>query len=180
MRYRHATILYQEGDGEKAKHNWLQTGELIQVGKAWRIIQAPVPGIEQVRDTVNDDKAISIPTGGEKLVEQLNKHDQDGPTKAGREGLIDFNLRRAAILEQIVGLYKDAADGPKRDVWIRQVADSYAAAAQQGDAAGIKRLGQWREALSARGAPSCRTSSFARSVPTTPRGSPASAATWTS
>ena len=50
VRYRHATILYQEGDGKDAKHNWLQTGELIQVGKAWRLIQAPMPGIEVATD----------------------------------------------------------------------------------------------------------------------------------
>src|SRR5204863_6569960 len=40
VRYPSATILYQMGD----KHDWLQTGELIQVGRAWRMIAAPTPG----------------------------------------------------------------------------------------------------------------------------------------
>jgi len=30
------------------KNDWLQTGEMIQVGLAWRIIDAPVPGLENV------------------------------------------------------------------------------------------------------------------------------------
>jgi len=151
VRYRHATILYQEGDGKDAKHNWLQTGELIQVGRAWKIIQAPVAGIQgtdEVKTAPSDGPGvITVPPGAEKLVETLNRLDQDGPKKQTREGLIEFNLQRAAILEQIAGMYKNVEDSAKRDVWIRQVADSYAAAAQQGDSAGLKRLGEWRVSL---------------------------------
>jgi Thioredoxin-like len=150
VRYRHATILYQEGDGKDARHNWLQTGELIQVGRAWRVIQAPVSGIQEtvVQPPAGgvDGTTFQIPPGAENLVKRLNELDERGP-KGGREGLIEFNLGRAAILEQIAGMYTKVEDGPKRDIWIRQVADSYAAAAQQGDAAGLKRLAEWRGAL---------------------------------
>lgn len=151
VRYRHATILYQEGDGEKAKHNWLQTGELIQVGKAWKIIQAPTPGMEVVGTTNPGTEAgtIPIPEGPEakKLIDELNKLDQGASAGTSRDALIDFNKKRAAILERIAALYTKAEDVAKRDVWIRQIADSYAAAAQQGDVPALKRLGVWREAL---------------------------------
>jgi Thioredoxin-like len=149
VRYRHATILYQEGDGEKAKHNWLQTGELIQVGKAWKIIQAPTPGMQSGTDdnaTVGPGNTIHIPEGAKKFIEELDVHDKIVPA-LGRDALIAHNVKRANILEQIAALYTKAEDSPKRDVWIRQIADSYAAAAQQGDLPSLKRLGVWREAL---------------------------------
>jgi len=152
VRYRHATILYQEGDGKDAKHNWLQTGELIQVGKAWRIVQAPIPGMEQPPEPDGGPGkivGIQIPPGeaGKALMEKLNDLDVKGVTKAGPAGIIEFNLARAAIIEQIAALYTKVEDRSKRDVWLRQVADCYAAAAQQGDKPALGRLGQWREAL---------------------------------
>jgi len=43
--YRHGAILYQDGNGQGAKHDWIQTGELIQVGqKRGASIQGPDGG----------------------------------------------------------------------------------------------------------------------------------------
>lgn len=151
VRYRHATILYQEGDGKNAKHDWLQTGELIQVGKAWRVVQSPTPGMEPVPETGGPEKivGIPIPSGpeGQALILKLNELDQKGVTKAGPAGIVEFNLARAAIIEQIAAMYTKVEDRNKRDVWLRQVADCYAAAAQQGDKPALARLGEWRIAL---------------------------------
>lgn len=150
VRYRGATILYQDGDGKEAKHDWLQTGELVQVGKAWRIIEGPTTGINPSTDTVNNGRegppSVDIPKGAEKLIEELDKLDKQGPG-AGKAGIIAFNLKRAGILEQIAGLYKNAEDRAKRDVWLKQAADCFAAAAQQGDASALTRISEWRTAL---------------------------------
>ena len=150
VRYRHATILYQEGQGQAAKHNWIQAGELIQVGRAWRIVQAPTPGMDVepshtvAADGGNDGTKgpIRIPKGAEKLIQDLNDLDKAGPA-AGRDGIISFNLKRAGILEEIAKLCTTAED---RDVWLRQVADCLASAAQQGDRSALDRLGQYKVA----------------------------------
>lgn len=152
VRYRHATILYQEGDGKEAKHNWLQTGEMIQVGRAWRIVQAPVPGVHvDEPDAVAGNAGtgpVAIPPGGDKIIEEeLKPLDAKGPTPPTRAGVIEYNLKRAAVLEKIVGLFTKAEDASKRDVWLRQVADCYATASQQLDKSALTRLGQWRTAL---------------------------------
>src|SRR5262249_26434542 len=152
MRYRNAGLLYQDGNGQGAKADWIQLGDLIQVGKAWRLVQAPAPGmtgpdVETVKGPgSNDTGVIHIPEGAEAFVKKLNELDEKGP-KPGQDGIIEFNLQRAAALKQIARLYTKAEDGPKRDVWIKQVADCYASAAQQGDSAALKRLGEWREVL---------------------------------
>ena len=139
VRYRHATILYQEGDGKDAKHNWLQTGELIQVGKAWRL--DPGAGAGHARPQTGHrlrrrPDSIPIPPGAEKLIKKLNELDQDGPASRAGTGSSNSTCRGPASWSRSPRLYTKAEDGPKRDVWIRQVADSYAAAAQQGDVGG--------------------------------------------
>jgi hypothetical protein len=148
VRYKHGTILYQEGDGEKAKHNWLQTGEMIQVGKAWRIIQGPIAGMQPPEEGVAGGagpEGSLIPKGAEKLVERLKELDTKGPAKAGREGIAEYNLARAALLEQIAALAKE--DTRVREVWVRQAIESYAAASQQMDKSALERLGQWKAAV---------------------------------
>lgn len=147
VRYKHATILYQEGEGQGAKHNWIQTGELIQIGRAWRIISAPIPGVTPAEDPSSGVAGPGrLPTGSEKLVEQLKDHDQKGPSKAGREGIVEFNLKRAGILEQIAAMCVGEF-ASSREVWVRQAIESYTAAAQNMDKPAIERLTQWRTAI---------------------------------
>ncbi|WP_020474119.1 thioredoxin-like domain-containing protein [Zavarzinella formosa] len=149
VHYRHATILYQEGEGKDSKHNWLQTGELIQVGKAWRVVSAPVPGNGPAPDGPDglvDKGQIPIPVGAGEFIEELKKHDAGTPPKT-REEIVAYNLKRASILEKIAALITKPEDVSKRDVWVRQIAECYAAAAQQGDKLALERLGAWRLAL---------------------------------
>jgi hypothetical protein len=150
VRYRHATILYQESDAKEAKHGWIQTGELIQVGRAWRIIQGPTPGMQPPPDEgqIVDGVAgpVPIPEGGRPFIELIDKMDKDGPGP-GREGIITFNLKRAELLEKIAALYTKAEDRGKRDIWLKQVAENLATAAQQGDKTATDRLAQWKAFL---------------------------------
>jgi thiol-disulfide isomerase/thioredoxin len=147
VRYRQAALLYQDGNGQAAKHEWIHVGDLVQVGKAWRLIQAPTPGIQAPAEP--DDKGTTtgfpIPPGAEKLIQELQELDKAGPGKA-KDGVTVFNMKRAAILEKVAALYTEAKDRDKRDVWLKQVADCYATAAQGGDKAALERLGQYAEA----------------------------------
>lgn len=147
VRYRHGTILYQEGDGKDAKHNWLQTGELVQVGKAWRIVQAPVAGMQTEPDEKTDVTGIKLSPDAEKLVEQLKVLDAKGPLKPDRAGVVEYNLKRAVLLEQVAALVTKAEDAKMREIWVRQAVESYAAAAQNLDKSALDRLGQWKAAV---------------------------------
>jgi thiol-disulfide isomerase/thioredoxin len=149
VKYKSGAILYQNGNGAGAKHDWLQAGEIIQVGKAWRLIQAPTAGIENQPDIVDGGtgpKGFPIPDGAAKLIQELQELDKAGPGP-GKDGLIAFNLKRAGLLQQVAGLFAKAEDRDKRDVWLKQVADSLAAAAQQGDKGALDKLAQWKDLL---------------------------------
>jgi hypothetical protein len=146
VRYRNAAVLYQDGNGQGSKHDWIQLGDMVQVGKAWRLIQAPTPGVQPEPESGTAAAAsatgIPIPVGAEKLIQELNDLDKAGPGP-GRDGAITFNLKRAAILEKVAAMYTKAEDRDKRDVWMRQVADCYASAAQGGDKSALARLRQY-------------------------------------
>jgi peroxiredoxin len=129
VRYPSATILYQMGDKD---HDWLQTGELIQVGRAWRIVAGPTPGHAAAQpgmlaaagpDTIDfSDEELK------KLVDKLQELDKTAADLSKTSaGAVKYNLDRAVILEQIVGRMKTPQAA---DQWVRQVADCYSAASQ--------------------------------------------------
>jgi hypothetical protein len=135
IKYQRASILCETN----GKHDWLQTGELIQVGSAWRIIDAPAVG-----DGASDDAPAANDPALQALLSQLGALDahppssNDAGTTANPE-LANYNLKRADLLEQIVAKVKPE----EREQWIRQVADCLAAAAQsspENDKTGYKRL----------------------------------------
>jgi thiol-disulfide isomerase/thioredoxin len=119
-----ATVLCETG----GKNDWLQTGELIQVGAAWRLTDGPTAGLQEpaapdMPGSEVADKEL------QPLVDQLRdldarppRNDNPGPNPA----VVRYNLDRADVLEKIVG----QAKAEKRDPWIRQLADCLSAAAQ--------------------------------------------------
>jgi hypothetical protein len=145
LKHANGTILY-EANG---KNDWLQTGEMIQVGMAWRLVDAPTPGAP----VMTTDEPGTVGTGGlqtavedketEALLMQLKKLDEEGKTLDNRGGpnpeVVRFNLKRADLLEKI-----EAKSKPdQRDPWVRQVADCLSTAAQcsaQGDKGAYDRL----------------------------------------
>src|SRR5207245_1055396 len=109
-----AAVLYENS----GKRGWLQLGDLIRVGLAWRIIDAPsfsAPG------------GVESPASGDpetqKLMEELGKldgnppRDQPGPNAE----VVRYNLARADILQRIVAKAKPE----ERDQWLRQEADCF-------------------------------------------------------
>jgi peroxiredoxin len=127
VRYTSATILYQMGEKD---HDWLQTGELIQVGRSWRLVGGPTPGHAAAQSTsVADAGTIDFSNEALKgLIEKLQEVDKRAadPGKSVAD-VIKYNMDRAALLELIVAQMKTPQ---QQDQWIRQIADCYSAAAQ--------------------------------------------------
>lgn len=121
IKYSRASILCETN----GKNDWLQTGELIQVGLAWRIIDAPTVG-----DGAGDEPSSGNDPALQALLTQLGTLDANPPKVSDSGGvnpeLATYNLRRAELLGQIVEKVKVE----EREQWIRQVADCLAAAAQ--------------------------------------------------
>ncbi|HEY1379013.1 MAG TPA: thioredoxin-like domain-containing protein, partial [Gemmataceae bacterium] len=129
VRYPSGTILYQVGEKD---HDWLQTGEMVQVGRAWRLVAGPTPGhAVSVPASAGGEAANVIDFSDEELkglIDKLQTLDKVA-TEASRNAAdsIRYNLDRAAILEQIEAKAKSLA---AKDQWVRQIADCYSAAAQ--------------------------------------------------
>jgi hypothetical protein len=107
------------------KQEWLQTGEMILVGQAWRIIDAPAIG-----DGNGDTGSGPIDPALQALLDQLKEHDAHAPKASDTPGpnaeVMNYNLARANLLEKIVAKVKPE----EREQWIRQIADCLNAAAQ--------------------------------------------------
>jgi thiol-disulfide isomerase/thioredoxin len=136
IRHRSGTILYS--DGEKI-NDFLQTGEMILVGKAWRIVDAPVPGgVVNNNAQVNMGGGNAIPDEIKDLIDELKKVDDKYKDARMPAQMTEYNIARAAVLEKIVAKLK----GKEREDWIKQIADCYSSAAQNGDRASLQKLTQ--------------------------------------
>jgi hypothetical protein len=126
VRYSSGRILHETA----GKHDWLQTGELIQIGRAWRLTGAPIPGYggEEVATTAGNSAAGSVNESIKPLIDKLSDLDKNQPQNGNADAIVKYNLTRAELLEQIAAADKD----DQRENWIRQVADCYSSAAQSG------------------------------------------------
>jgi Thioredoxin-like len=140
IRHRRGTILLDLA----GKTEWLQTGEMVQVGAAWRVVEGPALGALTEEDPtltagtrplgkLDFDKDPDL----RKMVEDLGALDrqiaQGSPTPKQ-------HMARADLLAKIAGKLKPE----DRDPWLRQIADSLSSAAQgpnnTGDPAAMNRL----------------------------------------
>lgn len=126
------------------KTEWIQTGELLQIGAAWKMAEGPAVGLATEDDNpmrpggnridLEKDPALK------KLLDELAALDQASPgAQATPEELAKHHISRADILEKIGSAVK-ASD---REPWYKQLADSLASAAQSlltADSAALKRL----------------------------------------
>ncbi|HMF11336.1 MAG TPA: thioredoxin-like domain-containing protein [Gemmataceae bacterium] len=150
IRHANATILYETN----GKNDWLQTGEMIQVGYAWRLVDAPTPGapVEVAGDSAPAQGATPVEDKEmQALLDQLKQLDDGSGAKASNgPDALRYNLARADLLEKVVG--KAKAD--QRDPWVRQVADCLSTAAQNspaGDKTAYTRLMKLEQEAAAAG-----------------------------
>jgi hypothetical protein len=121
--HKSVTVLFDKGDGKTA--DVFQTGELIQIGRTWKLIDGPAPGAAPVGGTDTDTPV--VPDTLQPLVAKL------GQAKTPAE--------RAAVLEEITGKTQGAQQTP----WFSQLIETYATMAESGDAAAMGRLKQWHD-----------------------------------
>jgi Thioredoxin-like len=134
IKHASGTILYEVG----GKNDWIQTGEMIQIGSAWRVTDAPAPGATVVADASGPAGSAKDPEVM-KLIDDLTALDKEVPPASDTAAMVQHHLRRADLLEKLVAKVRPE----ERDPWIRQVGDSLStAAAQSGktDKTGMTRL----------------------------------------
>jgi hypothetical protein len=141
VKHASGTILYEVG----GKNDWIQTGELVQIGSAWRVVDAPTPGATVVTDAAGPTGTAKDPEVM-KLIDELTALDKDVPPPSDSAVMVRHHLRRADVLEKLVEKVKPE----ERDPWIRQVGDSLSTAASQagkGDKTAMTRLLRLEKAL---------------------------------
>ena len=143
VKYSHGSILFEVGGAT----DWVQTGEMIQVGTAWRLIDAPAAGATPV-ESAADDKGLDGDPKLMGLINELTELDKRAPNAGNGPNplMARHHLARVEILEKIVA----AAKPEGRDPWIRQMADSLSTAAQNspaGDTAAMTRLVRLEEGM---------------------------------
>lgn len=129
IRYKNGTILY----ANEGKHDFIQTGEMILVGRAWKLVTGPTVGITPVDDenprTANGDAAdtVEVTPETQPLLNKLRDIDERGSKAADAASLVRYNLERAAVLEQLADASQKEAS---KENWLKQAADSLSSAAQ--------------------------------------------------
>jgi thiol-disulfide isomerase/thioredoxin len=124
IKYANGTVLC-ETDG---KNEWVQTGELILVSGAYRLVDGPTVGLTEQTPSPGNGIAVTDKEL-QGLLEQLRALDDRSP-KGGQAGpdptVVTYNVQRTDLLEKIVAKVKPE----ERDPWVRQIADCLGAAAQ--------------------------------------------------
>jgi hypothetical protein len=140
------TILIQDGKETK----FLQTGELVQVGRAWKLVEGPTAGPgggDPVAGGAGGGPVITPEIA--KLVEQLDEIDKNAPNPPTPEKMGEYYAKRVGVLEQVVQKLppKDQGD------WAKLLVDSLTAAAELGkaDAPAHQRLKQLKDTFVAAG-----------------------------
>lgn len=137
--HKNGTILVQDGKDTK----FLQTGEMVQVGRAWKLVDGPSTGLEASGG--GGGPAPSVPEAVRGLLAKLQEVDTAFPNPPTPEAIAAHNARRVELLEQIVAKL-DARD---QETWLKLLADGLSAASEgeKADGKHISRLKQLRDSL---------------------------------
>ena len=132
MLYRGLVIVETAG-----KQDVIQLGEMVLVGEAWKLIDAPG------NPMIAENTQASVPDELQLLLKKLADLDQRHPPSQGtgpNPALARFYLDRAQLIESILTKTKEPAD---RALWVKQLADTLSSAAQaspQSDRTALQRL----------------------------------------
>lgn len=135
--YKNGTILVEDA----GKTVFIQTGELVQVGRAWKVIDGPAAGAaagaggDGTQGPIVDEKI-------RPMVEKLNELDKKAPNPPTVEALAAFNAERAKLLEEIV------AKADAKDTWVRMLIDALSEAGGAGKPGNphLARIAEWKGA----------------------------------
>ena len=124
------------------KPDWIQLGEIVLVGGAWKLLDSPKVADNQATTQPGMTAMRPHDRAGQEFLERLAKLDATAPKYVGfgEDALVArYHLERATLLEEIL----DQADDRDRGMWIRQLADSLSTAAQaspKGDDRALEKL----------------------------------------
>lgn len=136
----HKQTLLLIHDGDTAR--FLPLGELVLVGRAWKLLDGPV-----LQPTQTASQGPIITDAIKDLVAQLNELDQHNPNNpTAPESLAAHHAQRVKVLEQIVS---KLPEGPQQEPWLRLLIDSLGVAAENDkpDGPSFIRLRQIHEAV---------------------------------
>lgn len=159
LRFPTRAILYEPAD--KKQPEWLHTGEMIQVGMAWRLLEVPSPTDGVV--PTNDTPAPALSKDLQKLMDDLSALDKASPGSLMQPGknppVFDYNIKRAALVEQI---YAKVTEAPDKENWMKQLLDNLCTAHQANgsDNSVLVRLTQYKDQL-AKSAPGSNIAGYA-------------------
>ncbi len=114
------TVLYEKGDNKTA--DVLNTGELVQVGPVWKVIDGPAAGAVQQTGPVG----VGVPDAVKKDAEDLGKL----TPPANPADMPKYHAARAAILERVVA----GTAGEQQLPWLQQLVDALTALSTDGPA----------------------------------------------
>ena len=135
VRHRNAGILVDTGVDNRAVT--FQLGELVQVGRAWKLIDGPLPGAP-----TNDAGPAIGGSDFPKDVQDALVKLQALPVPAyGTKEYTKYQVDRAAVLAAVVTKLQGHE---QQSVFIKQLLDAYVAAAEGGDADSGKQLLAWQ------------------------------------
>jgi Thioredoxin-like len=113
------------------EHGWIHTGEMIQVGMAWRLVDVPT---DKENADPNPTKVAVV--GGnpklDKLLTELAELDKlyeklaPAAIRAGKKDVEAYYSKRVALIKQIIPLEKEA----EQENWYKQLFDNLTAQAQ--------------------------------------------------
>ena len=144
--HKNGTVLIED----KGKTHFLQTGELVQVGRAWKVVEGPSagPACQRRRRPAAAAPARSSTPEIQDLVDAARRDRQEARrTRRRQPALAEYNAKRPAMLEQIVPKLPGRQAG-RRGCGCWSTASPRRPRAASRAARDHKRLQQWKDALS--------------------------------
>lgn len=114
------------------KSDFIQLGEMVLIGDAWKLIDVPLPGDADagVRQSALMNGNAKTEGPSQEFLEKLAELDKTAPSYGGGVGpnaaVAAFQLKRAALIEEFVA----KAPAGERDHWTKQLIDSLGTAFQ--------------------------------------------------
>jgi hypothetical protein len=147
VRHRNVGLLVDStGDGKEMKY--LTAGEMVQVGRAWKLVDGPSLGLTGGGDEIADGGGgvTDIPEAIREPVKALG----EVPPPKDAADMPRYHLARAVILEKCVTGTSGAAQQP----WLKQMVDAYAAGVEAApdNANALKRFRDWNDTIQKGGA----------------------------
>jgi len=147
VRHRNVGLLVDaSGDGKDMKY--MSAGEMVQVGRVWKLVDGPSSGL-----TGGGDEVADAGPGVADIPEAIKEHAKalmDVPPPKDATDMARYHLARAIILEKCVAGTTGAAQLP----WLKQMVDAYSAGVEAApdNAKAFARFRDWNDTIQKTGA----------------------------